>query len=283
MKNLMGLYEKALPLQMCWERKFEVIRELDFDFLEISIDESDQRLNRLFDHSIQNEIKTAMTNSAVPIKSMCLSAHRLFPFGSRDAKTRGKSLEIMKSAIEMSCELGIRVIQIAGYDVYYEKSDMDTRHEFIVNLRKAVQMAAEQQVVLAIEIMDTTFINSITKFLEIFDMIKSPWLAVYPDVGNLTAWGNDVEKELEKGLSHIVAVHLKEAKAVSPGCMGQFRDVKFGNGDVNFERILSKLRIMDFCGPFVLEMWAGPENDDLGELRSAKDFIDKCYQRAAEC
>jgi len=32
---------------------------------------------------------------------------------------------------------------------------------------------------------------------------------VYPDIGNLSAWGNDVGYELEFGYPRIVAVHVK--------------------------------------------------------------------------
>ena len=65
---------------------------------------------------------------------------------------------------------------------------------------------------LALEIMDTEYLHSIQKFVKIRDHIKSPWLQVYPDVGNLTAWGHDVSAELALGAEDIVGVHLKDIK-----------------------------------------------------------------------
>lgn len=42
--------------------------------------------------------------------------------------------------------------------------------------------------------------NSIQKFLEIKEQIPSPFLHVYPDLGNLSAWPeNNPAVELEKG------------------------------------------------------------------------------------
>lgn len=64
------------------------------------------------------------------IKSMCLSAHRRFPFGSADAAVRARARDIMDRAIDFSCELGIRVIQLAGYDVYYEPSTPESVRAF---------------------------------------------------------------------------------------------------------------------------------------------------------
>ena len=43
----LGLYEKAMPGTLSWREKLEAAREAGFDFVEISIDETDQKLARL--------------------------------------------------------------------------------------------------------------------------------------------------------------------------------------------------------------------------------------------
>ena len=45
--HLLGLYEKALPPELGWEERLRAVKELGFDYLEISIDETDERLSRL--------------------------------------------------------------------------------------------------------------------------------------------------------------------------------------------------------------------------------------------
>ncbi len=52
--------------------------------------------------------------------------------------------------------------------------------------------------------------------------INSPWFTVYPDVGNLTAWGNELESELVKGIDRIAAIHLKDTYPVTPDSRGNF-------------------------------------------------------------
>src|SRR5699024_12544582 len=47
---------------------------------------------------------TAMIQTGVAIPSMCLSAHRRFPFGSRDDAVRQRAREIMSKAIRRSEE-----------------------------------------------------------------------------------------------------------------------------------------------------------------------------------
>ena len=98
-----------------------------------------------------------MIETGVGIPSMCLSAHRRFPFGSRDEAVRERAREIMSKAIRLARDLGIRTIQLAGYDVYYEDHDEGTRQRFAEGLAWAVEQAAASQVMLAVEIMDTAF------------------------------------------------------------------------------------------------------------------------------
>ena len=43
----LGLYEKAMPGTLSWREKLEAARDAGFDFVEISIDETDQKLARL--------------------------------------------------------------------------------------------------------------------------------------------------------------------------------------------------------------------------------------------
>lgn len=71
-----------------------------FDFVEMSVDETDERLSRLDWSAAQRaSLVTAMIETGVAIPSMCLSAHRRFPFGSRDEAVRERAREIMSKAI----------------------------------------------------------------------------------------------------------------------------------------------------------------------------------------
>ena len=281
MKNLLGLYEKALPKQWDWPEKLRMTKELGFDFMEISVDESEDRLHRLdWNRQERNRLRQTMEAAQVPLLSMCFSGHRKYPLGSRDPLVRGKSLELMQKAVDFAGDLGIRVIQMAGYDVYYEETGEDTRKMFAEGLKLCAGMAAGRQVMLGIEIMDTPFLNSITKYMEYDRLVASPWLAVYPDIGNLSAWGNDVPAELELGFSRIVGIHVKETMNVTESCKGQFRDVLFGSGEVDFVKIFRKLKALNYCGPFVMEMWGDNLADAPAEIRRSREFVLDKFQEA---
>ena len=69
----------------------------------------------------------------------------------------------MEKAICLAARLGVRVIQLAGYDVYYEEGDFQTRDYFKMNLKEAAIMAAKQGVLLGFETMETPFMDTVEK------------------------------------------------------------------------------------------------------------------------
>ena len=271
----LGIYEKALPKNISWKERLILAKKLGFDFLEMSIDETDERLERLEWTQIERqEITAAIYETGIKIYSICLSGHRRYPFGSSDPVKRKKALCMMKQAIDLASDLGVRTIQLAGYDVYYEEKTVTTRELFVENLKKAVAMAAEKEVVLSIEIMDDPFINSISKYLKIKQQIPSPYLQVYPDLGNLSAWPeNDVAFELEQGIDQISAIHLKDTLAVTDSFAGKFKEVSFGSGCVDFLGCLKTLKRLAYNGPFLIEMWSETSEEPEKEINQAKEFL----------
>lgn len=105
----LGIYEKALAKDLSWPERLVLAKSCGFDFVEMSVDETDERLSRLEWTSAQRaSLVSAMLESGVAIPSMCLSAHRRFPFGSRDEAVRERAREIMTKAIRLARDLGIR-------------------------------------------------------------------------------------------------------------------------------------------------------------------------------
>lgn len=270
----LGLYEKALPAAWDWPRRLAAARDLGFDFVEMSIDETDERLARLdWDKGVRRAFRDAVVDSGVGVPSICLSGHRRFPFGSADAAIRAEARVIMAKAIDFAVETGVRTLQLAGYDVYYEPSTQESLDRFAEGLAWATDLAASAQVMLAVEIMDTPLMGSISKWKVWADRIPSPWFQVYPDLGNLSAWGSDVEAELELGIDRIVAVHVKDTLAVTPDFPGRFKGVPFGSGCVDFARCFSTLKRLGYGGAFLVEMWSGEAADPLAEVAAARRFV----------
>ncbi len=267
-KNPIGIYEKAIPNRFDWSDKIHIAKEAGFDFIEMSIDETEGRLNRLdWSNEMRGFVRKLLSKNDIYLNSICLSGHRKYPFGSKDEDTRHRAYEILDKAIVLAQDLGVRNIQLAGYDVYYEDSDAETVASFVEGLKYAAARASSANVMLSIEIMDTPFIGTISRCLPFIEEVRSPWLKIYPDFGNLTQWCDDPAKELELGLPHIVGIHLKDTKP------GVFKCVPFGEGTVDFGRLFSKLNELRFQGPFLIEMWA---DNDVRETMS--ETIDRIVE-----
>ena len=246
----LGLYEKSMPSTLTWVEKLTIAKKSGFDYLEISIDESDAKLARLDQPT--DEIKEAIQKTGVPI---------------------------MKKAIDFAADLGIRIIQLAGYDVYYEDGDLYTNHDFETNLKKCVEMAAEKGIVLGFETMETPFMDTVEKAMRYVNLVSSPYLGVYPDIGNLKnaslLYGVDVNEDLMCGKGHIFASHLKETVP------GKYREIPFGTGHTEFVKNIKTLKRLG-VRMFVGEFWYVNNEDWQDVVKNAgvflRDKLDKGFE-----
>lgn len=267
----LGLYEKSMPSTLSWEEKLTAAKEAGFDFVEISIDETDAKLARL-DMSKEErlELVDIMKRVGIPIRTMCLSGHRKYPLGSNDPEICARGMDIMEKAIQLADDLGIRIIQLAGYDVYYEDSTPETVERFGRNLEKAVAMAAKAGVVMGFETMETEFMNTVEKSMAYVNKINSVYLNVYPDIGNITnaakTYGTDVLEDLRTGAGHVVAMHLKETVP------GVFREVPFGTGHVDFKAAIKTAWEIGIR-KYVTEFWYTGNPEWKTDLRFANQMM----------
>ena len=82
-KMPIGLYEKAPPDELSREEHLATAGRAGYDFVEISIDESDERLSCLdWPISERAALRHAFANTGVKIMMMCLSGHRKYPSGA---------------------------------------------------------------------------------------------------------------------------------------------------------------------------------------------------------
>ena len=242
-KYKLGLYEKSMPNTLTLEEKLRQAKAAGFDFMEISIDETDAKLSRLdMTREERKALVDAMYQAGLPIKTM-----------------------------------GLRIIQLAGYDVYYEEGGEDTRALFLENLKKSAEMAAAAGVTLAFETMETEFMNTVEKAMAYVKLVNSPYLKVYPDSGNLTnaavAYHTRVSDDLETGRGSISAVHLKETKP------GVFREVPYGTGHVDFVDVI-KTAWSQGVRLYNAEFWYVGQENWQDTLRENNAFLRDKFQQA---
>jgi L-ribulose-5-phosphate 3-epimerase len=200
---------------------------------------------------------------------MCLSGHRKYPLGSHDPGIRRQGQEILHKAIEFAGDVGLRVVQVMAYDVFYETSDANTGANFVEGLELGTRWAGEAGVMLGLENLDTPFVDSIRKGLAIIRKIDSPWLRLYPDIGNLAAAGYFPPEEILLAKGQMIGVHVKDAMPKI------IRGIPYGEGIVPFRETFQALVKIGFWGLLGAEIWgqmhAGP--DPIECVASARRFI----------
>ena len=270
----LGIYEKALASSSLrtaddWRALLAQVPTAGFSFLDLSIDESPEREARLdWDTGQCGTVRRAAEAAGTDIGGICLSVHRRIGPGSADPAVRRRAREVMARGLQVCHDLGVPVIQIAGYYCYYEDPNPDAERWYAQLLADAVPLAARLGVVMGIENVDGDDVTSLTKAMEFVDAVDSPYLQLYPDLGNIAEQGLDPGVELAAGEGHMVAMHAKDVRPGEP------RRVEMGTGVVDWDRSFALLAAQGWSGRLMIEMWNDDAPDSLSRCAAARTFIE---------
>jgi len=276
-----GIYEKALPPAASWRALAESTLRSGYDFIELSIDSSTEKLDRLnFQSSERRAIRDAFAESGIAIDTVNLSALREYELGSSDADRRQRGTELLDRAIDFCADLGARSVLVPGYYSFGAPAGTEGRARFVAAVARAADKAAQRRIVIAIENMDGSDVTNMTQARALIEDINSPWVKLCADVGNLCANGLDACRELRIARTAIAGIHLKETLP------GIFRGVRIGEGIVPFEAIIATLYEMNYHGSFVVEMWneRHPDAEWIAATTQAwiRDLIGARYSACAQ-
>lgn len=265
--GLVGIYEKGLPEFATWEETFTLAASSGYDFFEMSIDESVDRISRLEWSEVDRaKVRRASESAGVIVGALTLSAHRAYPMGSAEPERRQRSLELARQAVDLAADVDAPLVQLAGYFTFYENDHMDARSLFLAGLAKTAEHAQERGVRLALENVDGNNLVNLGQAMSlIHDSDTGATAGLYVDVGNLVANGYDAIDQLRQAWPMVEAIQLKDARP------GQFRRVSFGEGEVPWLEVFNLLRDKKYDGPLSVEMWNDTGDSDLA--REALEWL----------
>lgn len=276
-KYEIGLYEKAMRNTLSWEEKLKCAKECGYDYLEICIDATEEKINRIFmDTAEKKQIMEAVLNTGLPIGSMSVSALTKYALGDPDEAIRRRAMEIAEKSIELAVDLGARTVMIPGYDIYFGESTVETKKYFLENVKKIAEIAEKEGILVGFETMENNFMNTTGKAVQYVNMVDSAYLKIYPDAGNITNAAvenrHDVCEDLSLGKGKLIALHLKETKP------GIFREVPFLTGHVQFEKIIHTAWELG-VRRYVTELW------DVGKDAWKEDicFANRSMRKLLDC
>lgn len=264
----LGIYEKALQWRGSWAEMFASAAEAGFSFVDLSVDETPEREARLrWTPSERAEVRAAAEAAGVALGGLCLSIHRRIAPGSADPAVRAEARQVLIEGIDLCADLGIPVLQLAGYYAYYEEPHADARDHYVDCLRAGARYAARKGVLLGIENVDGTDIVSIRAAMEVVEEIDSPWLQLYSDIGNIAEQGLEIAAELRCGQGRMLALHAKDVRRGEP------RRIPMGEGIVDWDEAFAELARQRWSGRLMIELWNDEADDSVAVAAAARVFI----------
>ena len=139
----------------------------------------------------------------------------------------------------------------------------------IVEIRKAVPLAAREGVRILIENVWNGFCETPEQLRDYIDEIDSPWVGVYFDIGNVRKFGPP-ENWIRALKSRIVKLDVKGFSRKE----NKFK--KIGEGDLDFADVRKALREINFYGYCAAEVGGG----DAKRLKEISDNMDRVFALA---
>ena len=244
--------------------KFRVMKEAGFEGVEPM-----GGMNR-------DEVLAALKETSLQAASVCCHTHWEKPLSAPDEATRKIGFDGLVLSLQDAQAYGASsVLLVPGvardgvtYQQCFERS--------IVEIKKAIPVAREAGVRIAIENVGNNFIMSPEQAIEYLDAINSEWVGWYFDIGNAGRVG-PAESWINLLGKRIIRIHVKDfsAKPAASGTRTGGRP-KLLDGDTNWPAVMKALDGAGYAGWAISEQPA----DQASDLESARDLarrMDKIF------
>jgi L-ribulose-5-phosphate 3-epimerase len=218
-------------------------------------------------HMKQDEVLKAYEETGLKCASVCCSTHWNKTLSHPDDKMRAEGLEGLKQALRDAKRYGgnsvLLVPGVARNGVTYQQC----WDRSIAEIRKAIPLAEELGVKIAIENVWNDFITTPEAAKRYLDEINSPHVGWHFDIGNMIKY-NPPETWIPVLGKRILKLHIKEySKTKGFG-------VKFFEGDNNWPAIMRELDKIGYAGWAITEQ-PGEQTRDAEALKDFTARLDR--------
>jgi len=245
--------------------KMQAIKEAGFDGVE------------MMSHMDVDEVLRARDESGLVIPSVCGRDHWKKPLSDPDPKVREEGLEALKQTLREAKRYGassvLLVPAVVNKEVAYDEAYKRSQAE----IRKAVPLAEELGVKIAIENVWNHFLLSPLEAARYVDEFKSPAVGWHFDAGNIVNYGWP-EQWIRILGPRIQKLHIKEfsrKKRDSEGLWKGF-NVKLLEGDVNWPAVMKAVDDIGYHGWAITEQGGGDTPEGLKDLADRLGRILAC-------
>ncbi len=225
-------------------------------------------------HMPQNETLDAFASSGLKAASVCCSTHWKQPLSDPDATVRKAGLDGLLQSLREAKAYGATSVLLVPAVVNKSTSYADAYARSQAEIRKALPLAQELNVKIAIENVWNQFLLSPLEASRYVDELDSPAVGWHFDVGNVINYGFP-EQWIRILGKRIVKLHIKEfsrAKRDKQGPNSGF-DVPFLAGDNDWPAVMTALDDVGYTGWGIAEQGGANSLDGMKKLSSAMDQI----------
>ncbi|MEY2429468.1 MAG: L-ribulose-5-phosphate 3-epimerase [Verrucomicrobiota bacterium] len=224
----------------------------------------------MMSHMDQDEVLRARDETGLIIPSVCGRDHWAKPLSHPDPKVRSEGLEGLKQTLRDGKRYGASSVLLVPAVVNKEISYDDAYARSQAEIRKAIPLAEELGVKIAIENVWNQFLLSPLEAARYVDELNSPAVGWHFDVGNVLniGWPEQWIPVLGK---RIQKLHIKEFSRKKRDTQGLYKgfDVPLGEGDNRWAVIMKALDKIGYRG------WGIAEQGGAGSPEGLRDISDR--------
>jgi hexulose-6-phosphate isomerase len=224
----------------------------------------------------RDEVLAAFKATGLQAASVCCHTHWEKPLSAPDEATRQIGLDGLVLSLRDAHAYGATsVLLVPGvardgvsYQQCFERS--------IVEIKKAIPVAQETGVRIAIENVGNNFIMSPEQAVEYLNAINSEWVGWHFDIGNAGRVG-PAERWIQVLGKRILRIHVKDysAKPAAPAARGNARP-KLLEGDTNWPAVMKALDNAGYTGWGISEQ-PGNQAADVETARDLAQRMDRIF------
>ncbi|HTL59018.1 MAG TPA: sugar phosphate isomerase/epimerase family protein [Candidatus Limnocylindrales bacterium] len=245
--------------------KMKVVKEAGFEGVEMN------------SHMDQDEVVRARDEVGLVIPSVCGALHWDKPLSHPDPKIREEGLEALKQTLRDAKRYGASSVLLVPAVVNKEISYADAYARSQAEIRKAIPLAEELGVKIAIENVWNHFLLSPLEAVRYVDEFNSPAVGWHFDVGNVITYGWP-EQWIRALGKRIQKFHIKEysrKRSEEEGLWKGF-DVPLLEGDDDWPTVMKAIDEIRYTGWVMTEQGGGSTPEGLKDLAQRLGKILAC-------
>jgi len=235
--------------------KMKVVKEAGFEGVEMN------------SHMDQDEVVRARDEAGLVIPSLCGAHHWSKPLSDPNPKVRAEGLEALQQTLRDAKRYGASSVLLVPAVVNKEVSYPDAYARSQAEIRKAVPLAEELGVKIAVENVWNHFLLSPLEAASYVDEFNSPAVGWHFDVGNVITYGWP-EQWIRVLGKRIQKFHIKEYSRKRSEQEGLWKgfDVPLLEGDDDWPTVMKAIDDIGYSGWAMTEQGGGDTPEGLKDL-----------------